>query len=170
MPHTDHEWPLLTGAYWQRELDIDHHIPWEKGGLLEAGNLVALCKRCNNKKRTSTPSDFYDQNKIEALAPYLIVQFDLFPSKGHRAWFWGRIFELRMKNPGDPRALEELLVEDGIEPELAYQSANNPNHDWFMGSLISIEMPPPPTAKLTLPSLPECNTLDSSGGTSGDAR
>lgn len=35
-------------------LEIDHIIPWSKGGKTELGNLQTLCRNCNHSKHTRT--------------------------------------------------------------------------------------------------------------------
>lgn len=37
-------------------LDIDHHVPFSRGGRYEEGNLVALCQECNGDKKERTPA------------------------------------------------------------------------------------------------------------------
>lgn len=41
----------------RRNLTIDHVLPRSKGGQHIWGNLVTACKRCNQKKGASTPSE-----------------------------------------------------------------------------------------------------------------
>jgi len=62
-------------------LDIDHHIPFKLGGHLVPGNLVALCKKCNNKKRDSHPRDFYTSKELSRLEPLLKEQIEIFKFK-----------------------------------------------------------------------------------------
>lgn len=40
-------------------LALDHYIPLAKGGQLEVGNVVLLCKSCNSKKWKHDPSKFF---------------------------------------------------------------------------------------------------------------
>jgi len=47
----------------EERLDIDHHIPIILGGHLVPGNLVVLCKRCNNAKGERRPSDTFTSRK-----------------------------------------------------------------------------------------------------------
>jgi hypothetical protein len=36
---------------------LDHYLPRSKGGTYDVFNLVACCKRCNNYKKSTMPSD-----------------------------------------------------------------------------------------------------------------
>lgn len=55
----------MGGVLLQSQLVMDHHIPFEKGGKFEPGNLVALCKRCNGNKATTLPSVFLFRKRIQ---------------------------------------------------------------------------------------------------------
>ena len=59
-------------------LCIDHHIPMALGGHLVPGNLVALCRRCNNKKLDLPPEEFYSSMELERLKPILDRQEEVF--------------------------------------------------------------------------------------------
>ena len=59
-------------------LCIDHHIPMALGGHLVPGNLVSLCRRCNNKKLDHPPEEFYTKNELNKLKPFLSQQADIF--------------------------------------------------------------------------------------------
>ncbi|MCB1144896.1 MAG: HNH endonuclease [Leptospiraceae bacterium] len=45
-------------------LSLDHHIPLSKGGKLEKGNTVLLCRSCNSSKRNKLPEDFYSHEQL----------------------------------------------------------------------------------------------------------
>lgn len=57
---------------------IDHHLPMALGGHLEPGNLVLLCRGCNERKLDQHPADFYTQDELERLQPLLDKQVALF--------------------------------------------------------------------------------------------
>jgi 5-methylcytosine-specific restriction endonuclease McrA len=59
-------------------LCIDHHIPMILGGHLVPGNLVALCRSCNNKKKDKPPEEFYSPAELNKLKPILEKQSDIF--------------------------------------------------------------------------------------------
>lgn len=59
-------------------LCIDHHVPMAWGGHLVPGNLVALCRNCNNKKLDSPPEGFYTPSELEELKPILEQQDEIF--------------------------------------------------------------------------------------------
>lgn len=59
-------------------LCIDHHIPMILGGHLIPGNLVALCRDCNNKKSDRPPEEFYTLEEINKLNLILDQQSDIF--------------------------------------------------------------------------------------------
>jgi hypothetical protein len=59
-------------------LCIDHHIPMALGGHLVPGNLIALCRDCNNKKRDSPPEKFYSPSELTRLQPFLVQQHEIF--------------------------------------------------------------------------------------------
>lgn len=59
-------------------LCIDHHIPMIRGGHLIPGNLVALCRSCNNKKHDLLPEEFYTHEELNRLRPILEKQNEIF--------------------------------------------------------------------------------------------
>ena len=42
------------------EWHVDHVIPLARGGRSEKNNLVACCKECNTRKKTSLPQEWDD--------------------------------------------------------------------------------------------------------------
>lgn len=100
-------------------LDIDHHLPIVLGGHLVPGNLVALCKACNNKKHDHHPRDFYTQNELIALEPLLEKQKGIF--NFNFDWdYWHRDRQC-------------YLISLGVEPNLVHELLNNPNHPYYIG-------------------------------------
>lgn len=59
-------------------LCIDHHMPMALGGHLVPGNLVALCRECNNLKCDKAPGEFYTGQELARLQPLIDAQKELF--------------------------------------------------------------------------------------------
>lgn len=59
-------------------LCMDHHVPMALGGHLKPGNLVALCRKCNEKKLDKHPTEFYTQEELTHLQPLLNNQTSVF--------------------------------------------------------------------------------------------
>ncbi len=95
-------------------LCIDHHIPMILGGHLVPGNLVALCRSCNNKKLDRPPEEFYTSEELDKLKPILEKQRDIFDFTFD--WnYW-------------KRDRKGYLISLGIEPQEVDELLNNPNH------------------------------------------
>jgi 5-methylcytosine-specific restriction endonuclease McrA len=111
----DHEC-FKCGA--SEKLDIDHHIPMILGGHLVVGNLVALCKQCNNKKHDRPPEEFYTPEELKKLKPLLDRQRDIFDFSFD--WdFWNR-------------DRQGYLISLGVEPNLVHELLNNPDHNNYI--------------------------------------
>jgi len=95
-------------------LCIDHHIPIILGGHLVPGNLVALCRRCNNIKHDRPPEEFYTPEELDKLKPILEKQSDTLSFTFDRR-YWNR----------DRKG---YLISLGIEPQTVDELLNNPNH------------------------------------------
>lgn len=100
------------------QLDIDHHLPMALGGTLVPGNLVALCKHCNNIKRDSHPTDFYTEEELMKLQPLLDAQENLFDFK----------FDWKKWN-SDSKGYYIYL---GISPSLVEEVFTNPDHPYYV--------------------------------------
>jgi 5-methylcytosine-specific restriction endonuclease McrA len=83
-------------------LCIDHHVPMALGGHLVPGNLVSLCRDCNNRKLDVPPAAFYSPEELKRLEPLLEAQHSLFT------------FELDWDRWLDDR--EAYLLDLGVEP------------------------------------------------------
>lgn len=49
------------------KLQLDHHFPRSKGGLLTIDNAVLLCRSCNSRKRDQNPAKFYTPEELAIL-------------------------------------------------------------------------------------------------------
>jgi len=59
-------------------LCMDHHMPMSLGGHLVPGNLVSLCRGCNERKHDRDPVEFYSAEELLRLQPLLNSQHELF--------------------------------------------------------------------------------------------
>lgn len=93
-------------------LCIDHHIPMILGGHLVPGNLVSLCRKCNNRKKDKSPEEFYTPKEFKKLKPILEKQSDIFDFNFD--WnFWDRdrkgyLFSLGL----DSKRVHEILYDE----------------------------------------------------------
>lgn len=49
------------------DLQLDHHIPLNKGGKLTKDNTVILCLECNGTKSDLLPKDYYTEEELSLL-------------------------------------------------------------------------------------------------------
>ena len=97
----------------------DHHIPMILGGHLVPGNLVALCRSCNNKKHDHSPEEFYSPEELDKLKPILEKQSDIFVFTFD--WnFWNK----------DRKG---YLLSLGVEPNLVDELLYNNEHPDYTG-------------------------------------
>ena len=61
-----------------QNLHLDHHVPLSKGGQLELGNVVVLCKSCNSSKKDKLPKDWYTKDQLNDITNILASQGDRF--------------------------------------------------------------------------------------------
>lgn len=101
-----------------RPLVIDHHVPMTLGGHLVPGNLVALCRPCNNWKHERPPAAFYSPQELERLAPILVQEHALFDFTFD--WdFWNR-------------DRQGYLLHLGGDSALVHEVLNNPEHRLYI--------------------------------------
>lgn len=94
-------------------LVMDHHVPIVLGGRLVSGNIVALCRDCNNRKGDRSPEAFYSPAELERLRPFLDGQADIFEFEfDWKAWEADR---------------EGYLVSLGLDPALVREALTDPN-------------------------------------------
>lgn len=99
-------------------LVIDHHVPIVLGGRLVPGNLVALCKRCNDSKQDKPPEKFYSSAEMERLQGFLGNQEGLFDFKFDRdAWEADR---------------EAYLLSLGVDPGLVREALHDPRSRFYI--------------------------------------
>lgn len=100
-------------------LCIDHHVPMALGGHLIPGNLVALCRRCNELKLDRAPETFYSAEDLDRLQPLLDCQAEFFKSVHFN-------FDLWLADP------EGYLVGVGYSPREANEMLYDESHpDWY---------------------------------------
>ena len=100
-------------------LEMDHHVPMILGGHFVQGNIVALCSRCNNKKRDLHPVKFYTHEELSKLNRLLIQEAKVFEfTLDLNPWFSDR---------------ESYLLQLGLEPDLVNKILNNPDHRLYAG-------------------------------------
>ena len=100
-------------------LCIDHHIPMILGGHLIPGNLVSLCRNCNNKKHDHPPEEFYTPDELDKLKPILEKQSDIF------------VFTFDWNYWNKDR--EGYLLSIGVESNLVHDLLYNKEHPDYMG-------------------------------------
>jgi len=101
-------------------LCIDHHIPMVLGGHLAPGNLVALCRSCNERKLDLRPTVFYTPSELESLKPLLEQQKEVLSFT----------FDWDLWHQDRKGYLLSLGVEAGLIQELLF----NPEHPDFIGA------------------------------------
>lgn len=120
----------IPGSAGMKILCIDHHVPMAHGGTLVPGNLVSLCRTCNNRKRDQMPDVFYTSEELKTLAPLLERQHALFDfTFDEDAW------------QRDPAG---YLVRLGLSPLLVQALLHDEEHPNFIG------LPSPPRVSFTL--------------------
>jgi hypothetical protein len=98
---------------------MDHHIPLALGGHLTPGNIVSLCRTCNNRKSDKSPERFYTREELERLQALLDQQEELFR------------FEFDWELWREDR--EKYLLSVGVEPKAVKDTLYNEDHPDFLG-------------------------------------
>lgn len=97
-------------------LCMDHHLPMALGGHLFPGNLVSLCRKCNELKLDKHPADFYTPEELARLQPLLNSQEGLFAfSFNWDQWTLDR---------------EAYLLAVGVEKEVVHAALHD---EYFVG-------------------------------------
>lgn len=117
----------MGGVLIQKQLVMDHHIPVEKGGKFESGNLVSLCKQCNGVKGANLPSAFYSDYEFGRLDAYLVAQEQLFP-RGRRYWDYD---EKEAFFSSDNSERKRVLLREGVNEELVRCCLSSQDHHYF---------------------------------------
>jgi len=97
-------------------LCMDHHLPMVLGGHLVPGNLVSLCRQCNEQKLDKHPVEFYTQEELARLQLLLSTQKDLFAF----SFSWDQWNQNR----------EAYLLAIGIEQEIVHAALHD---EYFVG-------------------------------------
>ena len=100
-------------------LCIDHHIPMALGGHLVPGNLVALCRSCNNKKLDFPPEEFYTPDELNKLKSIFERQDDIFD------------FTFDWNDWNQDR--EGYLISLGVEHNLVHELLYSHEHPDYIG-------------------------------------
>ena len=89
------------------------------GGHLVPGNLVALCRNCNNNKLDLPPEEFYTHEELKRLKPILEQEAEVFSF----AFDWDAWHEDR----------ESYLVSLGVARGLVQELLFNAEHPDYVG-------------------------------------
>jgi hypothetical protein len=100
-------------------LCMDHHIPMALGGHLVPGNIVSLCRRCNEAKLVKHPNLFYSASELINLQPLLDQQQQLFEF----TFDWNKWSSSR----------EQYLLSLGIDAATVHNVLHNQDHPDFIG-------------------------------------
>jgi hypothetical protein len=101
-------------------LCMDHHIPMSLGGHLVPGNLVSLCRGCNEWKLDRAPGEFYTAEELVRLQPLLETQQALFAF----SFNWGKWEQDR----------EAYLLELGVDQASVCAALHDENFVGYVGS------------------------------------
>ncbi|MEZ5740677.1 MAG: HNH endonuclease [Burkholderiaceae bacterium] len=71
------DWSCFNCGHFM-DLIQDHNVPQALGGRLVPGNIVILCRACNQRKADRDPESFYSPAKLDALRSLLLREVELF--------------------------------------------------------------------------------------------
>ncbi len=97
-------------------LCLDHHVPMGLGGHLEPGNIVSLCRKCNNAKLDKAPDDFYTPEELRKLHPLLQLQDDLFHFEFDSEQWYGNRENYLLGLGVELKKVHEILYNE-LEPD-----------------------------------------------------
>ncbi|MDD2610677.1 MAG: HNH endonuclease [Giesbergeria sp.] len=97
-------------------LQMDHHVPFAKGGRKEPGNIVMLCYKCNAKKLDYLPEEFYSSSELIYLQSLLNKEHEILS------------FDFDEERWGNDRIA--YLQDIGISPILLDEVKTNDYHEW----------------------------------------
>jgi hypothetical protein len=97
-------------------LCLDHHIPMALGGHLVPGNIVALCRKCNNAKLDKAPEEFYTQVELRKLAPLLQLQEEIFHFEFDSDQWYGNRENYLLSLGVEPKRVHEILYNE-LDPD-----------------------------------------------------
>jgi hypothetical protein len=101
-------------------LCMDHHLPMALGGHLVPGNLVSLCRDCNERKLDKHPTEFYTREELSRLKPLLDTQ--------------GCIFDFSFNWDQWEEDREAYLLAIGIDKELVNAALNDECFIGYVGT------------------------------------
>lgn len=98
------------------DLQMDHHVPFAKGGRKEAGNIVMLCYKCNAQKWDYLPEEFYSSSELAHLQSLLDEEHEILKFNfDQERWTNDRLAYLR---------------DVGISQILLSEVETNNDHEW----------------------------------------
>jgi 5-methylcytosine-specific restriction endonuclease McrA len=104
------------------KLEWDHHYPMILGGHLAPGNIVPLCRPCNQAKHDADPADFYSPGDLARIEALLVEQRTLMA------------FEWRVNRwYSSEQSRRRYLLEIGLDPDLVHEMFSDPQHPWYQG-------------------------------------
>jgi 5-methylcytosine-specific restriction endonuclease McrA len=115
---------------------LDHHVPLALGGVLQPGNIVPLCRHCNDAKHEQPPERFYSAEQLAWIDERLAEQPAIMAFE----------FNWRRWHYGDRDARRAYLVEVGLGAEILQAVFDDPEHRWYVsdpdqGMLVTITLP-----------------------------
>jgi hypothetical protein len=107
-------------------LCLDHHIPMALVGHLVPGNIVALCRKCNNAKLDKAPEEFYTQDELRKLVPFLELQEEIFRFDFDSDQWHGNRENYLLSLGVEPKKVHEILYNE-LDPDFVGFRTESPN-------------------------------------------